>query len=332
VRRLAWALTLAWLTGCSSSPTAPQSPSSTATTTPAATTPAQTPVAIGEACSYTLSTASQGIIGEGGSFFFNLTRTSGTCAWTAVADSWISVSPSSGSGSTSVTAAVARNGSPERTGAITISWTSPTAGSQSARLIVNQNDLVPLLMSGTIATEPEGGGIAGITAHAFSIKASPSGGTPPYNYLWNFGDGSTASGAAATHAYPAPGTFRAVLTVSDTRGVTATTEPLTIPVVVVTGSWKATINGAVEPKIDLTQSSSSVTASINTVSSNSSPRIASGSGNVSHPRKLNVTLVFNTGGVAVYTGELDGLVTTWSGTVTGYGGCPCPFKAGRISN
>jgi len=47
---------------------------------------------------------------------------------------------------------------------------------------------------------------------------------------------------------------------------------------------------------------------------------------------LNVTLVFDTGGVATYTGELDGLLTTWSGTVAGYTRCPCPFRAGKTSN
>ena len=37
-------------------------------------------------------------------------------------------------------------------------------------------------------------------------------------YSWNFGDGSTASGARPTHAYATPGTYTASLTVTDNAG------------------------------------------------------------------------------------------------------------------
>lgn len=331
-RALAGMLALAWLSGCSSSNPASTQPTSTtppAATTPAAPTPPPT-TAAAETCTYTLSTTSQSIIGEGGTFSFNVTRTAGTCGWTAAADSWISVSPSSGNGSATATATVGRNGSPARTGAITVSWTSAADGPKSVRVSVSQNDIVPLLTAGAIATEPQGGGIAAVTAFAFSLSSNPSGGIPPYSYLWDFGDGSTGNGTAPTHTYSRPGPFRALLTVSDIRGVTATTQ-ITIPVDTVTGSWRALFNGAVEPKIDLAQSSGSVAASIDTLVT-SGPRKASGSGTLTHPRKLEVRLVFDNGGAVTYTGQLDPLLTTWSGTVTGYTGCPCPFSAGKTSN
>jgi len=38
------------------------------------------------------------------------------------------------------------------------------------------------------------------------------------SYAWKFGDGATASGVTATHAYAAAGTYTASLTVSDGRG------------------------------------------------------------------------------------------------------------------
>ena len=69
------------------------------------------------------------------------------------------------------------------------------------------------------------------------ISASPVSGTAPVNvnfnagasidpdgtiinYSWNFGDGSTGSGVTILHNYSSPGTFNAVLTVTDNEGAT----------------------------------------------------------------------------------------------------------------
>ncbi len=41
------------------------------------------------------------------------------------------------------------------------------------------------------------------------------------SYAWNFGDGSTASGVSAPHAYTTAGTYPATLTVTDDKGATA---------------------------------------------------------------------------------------------------------------
>ncbi|WP_159433625.1 PKD domain-containing protein [Agrococcus sp. Marseille-P2731] len=49
------------------------------------------------------------------------------------------------------------------------------------------------------------------------------------SYAWDFGDGGTASGQVATHAYESSGTFEIELLVTDDRGATATaTEQVTI--------------------------------------------------------------------------------------------------------
>jgi PKD repeat protein len=54
------------------------------------------------------------------------------------------------------------------------------------------------------------------------LNASAVGGTPPYAYAWDFGDGATSSVQNATHTYALPGTYAAVLTVTDSGGGTAT--------------------------------------------------------------------------------------------------------------
>ncbi len=42
------------------------------------------------------------------------------------------------------------------------------------------------------------------------------------SYSWDFGDGALGTGASATHAYPTPGTYTAILTVTDRSGNTGT--------------------------------------------------------------------------------------------------------------
>jgi PKD repeat protein len=51
-------------------------------------------------------------------------------------------------------------------------------------------------------------------------------------YRWDFGDGTTADGPAASHAYDAPGTYRVVLTVTDDSGSScaATSDAMTVVV------------------------------------------------------------------------------------------------------
>jgi hypothetical protein len=59
--------------------------------------------------------------------------------------------------------------------------------------------------------------------HPFSVAvtANVSGGTPPFQYLWTFGDGGTASTAGAIHVYDSRGTYQILLRVTDRENRTA---------------------------------------------------------------------------------------------------------------
>ncbi|RIJ51508.1 PKD domain-containing protein [Clavibacter lycopersici] len=70
------------------------------------------------------------------------------------------------------------------------------------------------------------------------------------SYAWTFGDGATATGATASHAYAAAGTYAVRLTVTDDTGATATTVQsvvATAPVAVdapPTASFTSTVSGS----------------------------------------------------------------------------------------
>ena len=76
-------------------------------------------------CNYTLSSTTQSATAEGGASSINVTRTSGTCGWTAQADaSWITLSNNAGSDTAALGYSVAANTSTDsRTGRITVNWT-----------------------------------------------------------------------------------------------------------------------------------------------------------------------------------------------------------------
>ena len=72
-------------------------------------------------CSYAISETTIAVPVEGGQFTFGITTSRSDCAWTAnIFGGWITVNTISGMGSTSVTANVASNPGPERTGSISV--------------------------------------------------------------------------------------------------------------------------------------------------------------------------------------------------------------------
>jgi hypothetical protein len=83
--------------------------------------------------------------------------------------------------------------------------------------ITSVND-APVIVSAASATQnaAEVG-----TAISFSVTASDVDGDG-LTYLWNFGDGSSAGGLPANHVYTSPGTYAALVTVSDPSGAFTT--------------------------------------------------------------------------------------------------------------
>jgi sugar lactone lactonase YvrE len=55
-----------------------------------------------------------------------------------------------------------------------------------------------------------------------SFSGTASGGSGPYSYAWNFGDGSSGTGSSTAHTYSAAGGYSVVLTVTDAHGRQAT--------------------------------------------------------------------------------------------------------------
>src|SRR3989475_710393 len=76
----------------------------------------------------------------------------------------------------------------------------------------------PLPLSTSFTLSP-GNPAIGVT---IAFTATSVGGTLPYSYAWNFGDGSTGSGAITGHSYSSVGQYSVTVTVTDSTGKTAT--------------------------------------------------------------------------------------------------------------
>jgi PKD repeat protein len=83
--------------------------------------------------------------------------------------------------------------------------------------------MIPLSTSFTFTpSSPDAG-------QSVSFTGSASGGTSPYGYSWNFGDGGTGSGSLVKHTYQSSGTYTVGLTVPDSGGqVVATSKTITV--------------------------------------------------------------------------------------------------------
>jgi|GEM_PF-4039173 len=86
----------------------------------------------------------------------------------------------------------------------------------------------------TVVPDPQAAvflGVAGADAGlATPFLSEVTFGTPPYTYLWNFGDGAESSLPDPSHVYAVPGVYRVTLGVTDSGGESATSPLLAVAV------------------------------------------------------------------------------------------------------
>ena len=97
---------------------------------------------------------------------------------------------------------------------LTVTDNSGAHGSSSVSVAVSAA-ILPLVASAVSSP------ISNTSPLAVSFAGSAQGGVSPYSYSWNFGDGQISSLQSPVHNYANPGTYIAVLTVTDSLGNTA---------------------------------------------------------------------------------------------------------------
>jgi VCBS repeat-containing protein len=102
--------------------------------------------------------------------------------------------------------------------------------------------------------------MSGMAPLTVQFSASASGGTPPYSYSWNFGDGALNNQQNSSHTYSNAGTYTATLNVTDNTGAK------------VSSSIQITVNQVNNPPVardDVTVTNEDTPISINVLANDS---------------------------------------------------------------
>jgi PKD repeat protein len=143
----------------------------------------------------------------------------GVLSWT-VSDnaSWLTCSPTSGSGNGRITVAANSAGLSVGTynGTITVAASGAANSPQNISITLNISAHPPPLSAQAQASPTSG--YAPLTVN---FTGSAAGGTSPYSYRWTFGDGGSSTTQNASHTYSTIGNYTANLTVTDNASANA---------------------------------------------------------------------------------------------------------------
>jgi len=106
---------------------------------------------------------------------------------------------------------------------VTLTVTDRTAATASSSVTVRATAPVVTVLSATGLASP----LSGKAPLYVRFAATAGGGTAPYTYSWNFGDGTSSTSQNPAHTFAAAGTYTVTLTVRDARSG-STTSRLTI--------------------------------------------------------------------------------------------------------
>lgn len=197
-------------------------------------------------CVYSLSIGST-IDGypNGGSFSVTVTTTAG-CTWIALSSvSWIHTSdPSSRNGTGTLTFTVDANSGSPRTGTLTIAGKAVTFN-QTATTSANRPPT-----SGTIQAS-FGAGVVAFTTFTFSARGVTDPDGDPITFKWDFGDGTSGSGATVTKTYTTAGTPTIRVSANDGHNPDVPAAPISVLVRTLTAQWTGTAVSMLVPCLSL---------------------------------------------------------------------------------
>jgi hypothetical protein len=184
-------------------------------------------------------------------------------------------------------------------------------GAGAALALKGKENLAPVI--GSVRVEPPSG-LQGATDIAFTAVGASDSEGDPLTYNWEFGDGTSGSGATVTHRFSTAGTFTATLNVTDGKHTVSARGSVTI--VSLTGTWRG--NNAAYT-VTITHAGSALSVVWDDVTGGLSRRW-SGSGSVSSARNMSAVLnpVQNAGVNLSLSGTLDSAGNTITGSVNGF--------------
>jgi hypothetical protein len=189
--------------------------------------------------------------------------------------------------------------------------------------LATRNTNKPPTVSGVTASPAVG--LQSVTSITFNAAASDPDGDA-LTYTWNFGDGSTGSGASASHVFATSGTFNVSVEVSDAKNLKATGSG-SVTIKSLSGRWGAILagNSVFAATWNLQQSGTSISGNY------SDPFNGSGTagGSVSSPNNVSLTNSIPGFVTGRWTGTLNGDFTRITGTVDWFTGGPRAFTMDR---